>query len=144
MGVRVACRADIKQMLEVDKAVFGDPLSKQQMHSICVHPASLVFVAEEGEEVVGFLLAYSDSCAAEIVRIAVHPKYRRSGHAKRMVERLSEAIGEDMSIEIKAAGDDIIPWLDACKFSPVENYPSARLYRRGWRFARAPMLKYRM
>jgi len=144
MSARVACRGDVKHIHQLDGVVYGEPLSRQQINAICIHPASLVFVAEYGEELVGYLLAYTDSCAAEIMRIGVHPAYRRSGHARDMVEQLAATIGEDMSIELKAAGDDIVPWLKACGFSPVEDYsPPVRLYRRGWRFSRAPMLKYR-
>jgi ribosomal protein S18 acetylase RimI-like enzyme len=145
MTVRVACMGDISQMEVVDRAVYGDPLSRSQMSGICAHPASAVFVAEDEDAVVGYILAYTDSCAAEIMRIAVHPDHRRLGHGRELVSRLAEMIGEDMSIEIKVAPDKgLASWLHACEFQKVESHKNHDLYRRGWRFSRAPMLKFRM
>ena len=75
------------------------PQGRDQREALCremAGPGAVFFAAEEGDTLVGAVLGTHDGRKGWINRLAVHPEYRRSGVASRLVEaveRRFEALG---------------------------------------------------
>lgn len=67
---------------------FGEAWTAAQCAGLMVMPGSVLFVAHEGTEIVGFALVRSILEEAELLLIATHPKHRRRGVAKNLIQFL--------------------------------------------------------
>lgn len=67
---------------------FGEAWTAAQCAGLMIMPGATLCVAHEGTEIVGFALLRSILEEAELLLIATHPKHRRRGVAKSLIEFL--------------------------------------------------------
>lgn len=77
---------DIEQVAEIEKAVFSSPWSSQSFESFIKGALGQFFVAETGNEIIGYCGAYKILPEAEITNVAVSDEYRRMGVAQKLIE----------------------------------------------------------
>ncbi len=144
MQFRRLTKADLEDVMLLEHVVFESrAMTFKSLRTTCAAVSTESFVAIISDVVVGYVICHRDGHTVEIVRMAVLPTARRMGIGKSMIGQLAKAIGDDSTIESRAMGE----WeqfLKACRFKPVHKYPGGQtLYRRGWRFKRAPDLCHR-
>ncbi len=144
MNVRIACRADIAQILYLENEMFSDPLTKREANGMYAHADSRVWVCEWHKEICGYIFCLSDTCAAEILRIGVPRAWERRGIGKTLVLHAAQSYGDDVSLEMHTGNKELKGFLMKLNFTIVADFGGAQLYRRGWRFSRPPQLKYRL
>jgi ribosomal protein S18 acetylase RimI-like enzyme len=88
--IRQANPADLEQVLELwDQArspAAVTPDTKQALVALIDHPGSALLVAELDDHVVGSLVVGWDGWRGNMYRLAVLPRLRRKGIARRVVE----------------------------------------------------------
>lgn len=95
----------------------------------------------------GFLIVELDYPSKDIIKLAVYPGFRRRGIARELLLEVEEG---DYSIECWVAEKELEAQLFLARngFNAVNDVEAEGiklyLFRRGWRFAEAPDLKYRM
>lgn len=109
--VRRMTAEDIEQVLEVERACFSDPWSRDVFKATLLLPYAYYYVAEispeNGEKrIVGECGVRDIFGEGEITNVAVHYDFRRKGIAKRMLETLlieSSAKGvRSFTLEVRA------------------------------------------
>ena len=143
MQFRRVTKADLGDVMHLEKMAFEDgALSLKEIRITCASTTTEAFVAFVADALVGYVIGKRDGFTVEIVRMAVLPTARRMGIGRAMIGQYARALG-DITLESRARG----AWgefLKACKFKPAIDYPGGQiLYRRGWRFKRAPALCHR-
>ena len=109
--VRRMTAEDIEQVLEVERACFEDPWSREVFHATLLLPYAYYYVAEitrgSGEtRIVGECGVRDIVGEGEITNVAVHHDFRGNGIARRMLETLlKEAVARGMTaftLEVRA------------------------------------------
>lgn len=141
ISIRRMTRGDLDDVLAIDHAVFFQAaISWKELKRIHTNPEYDNYVAESKGLVLGYVLLRNDTVSQEIVRMAVAPTFHRQGIGRALLEIPGTT---DMSMESRAHGE-YGAFLRALGFTRVNDYPGGQsLYRRGWRFKRAPDLQYR-
>ena len=84
----------VPQVAELEKLCFGtEAWSEKSVASELTNPLSLWLVALDGDRVAGYVGSQSVQGETDMMNIAVHPDYRRTGVAECLIECL---IGELM------------------------------------------------
>jgi len=89
MQIRPFCRADFETLYRIDQACFapGVSYSRGELAAFIRHPSAATWIAEEGQEIVGFLIANrGEMGAAHIVTIDVVEGRRRSGIGRALMD----------------------------------------------------------
>ena len=145
INIRRMTRGDLEDVLAIEHAVFFQAaLSWKELKRMHTDPEHDNYIAESKGLVLGYVLFKSDTVSQEIVRMAVAPTFHRQGIGRALLEIPAPAPGPaDISMESRAHGE-YGAFLRALGFTRVNDYPGGQsLYRRGWRFKRAPDLQYR-
>lgn len=120
--VRRVQEADLPIVSAMEKEIFTMPWSEQGFRDALAMPTTLFVVAEQGERIVGYCVAYFAADEAEIMNVAVSPDVRRQGIAHGMLEYVLSAARDAKTRHVV---------LEA----RVSNEPAIRLYERfGFRF----------
>lgn len=83
--------ADLDEVMEIEEASFTSPWSLASfMHELLQNPRALYLVATSGGRVVGYAGLWLIIDEGHITNIAVHPDYRRTGVAQRLIATLAE------------------------------------------------------
>lgn len=69
----------IKQVAELEKICFSEPWSEKSLSEALKNDISHFFVAENNDEVLGYIGIYNICGEGSITEFAVFPKYRRKG-----------------------------------------------------------------
>jgi ribosomal-protein-alanine N-acetyltransferase len=77
--------ADLPAVMEIDAASLPKPWSEAIWRSEIESPFGLYLVLEEGGEVIGQIGVRSILDELHITNVAVHPGYRRRGHARALI-----------------------------------------------------------
>jgi ribosomal-protein-alanine N-acetyltransferase len=85
-SVRPATPDDAAQIIEVERACFHDAWSAAGIHKILGDEKSLVYVAEEGKQIVGYAAAWTISDEGEITRVAVLEAQRGRGLGRALLQ----------------------------------------------------------
>lgn len=87
-------RADashFKEIYVVEAACFSDPWSEQSIFDTLSLPEYVYFAAVNANgETVGYVAMYRALDEGHIVNVAVHPEYRRTGIADKLISKLTE------------------------------------------------------
>jgi GNAT superfamily N-acetyltransferase len=144
MQFRRITKSDLDDVLALDHQVFiQNAVQFKWLRTTCASTATEAFLMDSHGAVIGYMIGVRDGHAVEIVRMCVMPTAQRNGIGKVMIGEFSVAVGADTSLESRGRGD-WAKFLEACRFKPVLEYPGGqKLYRRGWRFKRAPALEFR-
>lgn len=88
MIVRKANRDDTARIAEIERAVFSDAWSKTGIEETLDQQTSRIYVGEEENEIVGYVIAYTVLDEGEVARIAVSSDFRRRGVAEMLLDKV--------------------------------------------------------
>jgi len=83
---------DVAGVLAVERACFADPWSPRAIQEAMHSDGSCALVAENGSEILGFVLARTAGPEAEILDLAVVPRARRQGIARGLLRAVRERV----------------------------------------------------
>lgn len=122
--VRVATEADLGGIVAIEQEVFSDPWPRESFHRLL---SQLALVADDGDEVAGYILAHWAGEESEILNLAVHPEQRRRGIARRLVE---EAVVQLVAngvrlvfLEVRASNEGARAFYDGLGFRQMGWHP---------------------
>ncbi len=100
MQIRVMTIEDYERVYELWMSMPGVGLNdtddtKSGIARFLRHNPASCFVAEEGEKLVGTILAGHDGRRGHIYHLAVHPDFRRQGIGREMVQAVLHALKEE-------------------------------------------------
>jgi [ribosomal protein S18]-alanine N-acetyltransferase len=85
---RVLAKADIPDLVSLEKLCFSVPWSAKQYETVLGNEPFHVFGIRHDAELVGYLTLFAADWEMEILNIAVNPAHRRRGHARRMLDHV--------------------------------------------------------
>lgn len=115
--VREACAASVPELARMEAALFSDAWSEKSLASTLQSSCSFSLIATCDGAAVGYLLASLLAPEGELLRIGVHPAYRKKGIGACLMEHFLTAA--------KAKGCDTL-FLEVRS----DNLPAISLYRR--------------
>ena len=77
---------DIEKIADLEKQVFSDAWTSKSIEETAKQPQAFIAVAMEEERVVGYCIVYHVLDEGEIARIAVDPRWRRSGVGRKLLD----------------------------------------------------------
>ena len=142
--IRQLVRADILDVQAIDKDLFVHPFSRKSLARLTDHPSTSSFVFEVENNVVGYIISSSDMFTSEIVRLGVMRQFQGFGYARALINRLTQHVGPDMSVEFMAPNEEMAFFAQRCDFHVVAHCDGKFLFRRGWRMGTVPQIQYRL
>lgn len=86
---------DLDQIVSLEELCFSNPWSRYVFEAALISPLVYTLVLRNGEQVLGYLMAFPQGPAIEIGNIAVAPDHRRRGLGRQLMsEALRVATGE--------------------------------------------------
>jgi [ribosomal protein S18]-alanine N-acetyltransferase len=82
-------RADFPDVLEIERHCQARPWDRQALDLMLRHDGLITYVAEHGPRVVGYLLADRCCSSFELIRLGVHPEFRRRAVGRQLMARLA-------------------------------------------------------
>lgn len=117
IGIRPMRREDLPRVMEIERGVYGAPWPEASFRGLLRRSDATLFVAERDGEVVGYAACWAVLDQGELGNIAVAPRHRRAGVAKRLMEAVIEDMRgrgvRELYLEVR-----------------VTNTPAQRLYER--------------
>lgn len=86
--IRWMIRRDMPEVLEIEKSSYAPPYTEEQFLTVLRNRNCIGMVAEVGEKVVGYVLYELHKNRLTIIKMAVHPGYRRQAVGFQMIEKL--------------------------------------------------------
>lgn len=96
-SIRNMREADAKTLADMEDELFSDSWSRAALLETYKQNHTKILLAEEAEEIIGYVIAYCVLDEAEIARIAVFPKWRRQGVGRCLLDELRE-MGKEQGI----------------------------------------------
>ena len=93
--VRPFKESDLPDILKLESECFNEPYSKELLLREVTLPITRIFVAQKGEEVVGYVFGWVVGETGELNRIAVKEELRKKGVGKRLLKEFIERIKEE-------------------------------------------------
>ncbi len=91
--IRWKIRRDMGEVLDIEKQSSDHPwLEDDMLHFLREKNSHIGQVAEAGEKVVGFMLYELHKYKMQLVKLAVHPEYRRQGVGTQLINKLKSKI----------------------------------------------------
>lgn len=106
MNLRWLKPKDFAVVLEIEKQSFPDPWTKQDFHRVLDNKNCICRVAEEGDELIGYMVYEYNSTSYNIVNLAVARHYRRHGVAKFLVSGLMSQMSDSCKHRILVSVSD--------------------------------------
>lgn len=131
-------------IVRLEQACFSAPWSENAIRSELTNPLSLWIVAEEAENVVGYIGSQSVLGEADVMNVAVDPAYRRNGVGEKLVNALIDRLRGNgvhcLTLEVRASNDAAIRLYDKLGFVQVGRRPGyysipredALIFRKEW------------
>lgn len=105
--IRPARPADAARLAPLERRCFSDPWSALAFEELLRLPFTVAFVAEQGEGIVGYLIARALAEEGEILNLAVAAELRRQGLGAQLLEAgltaLEEAGVRSVWLEVREA-----------------------------------------
>ncbi len=102
--VRRLTYADLPQVVAIERRAFPAPWSLAMFVLELSKPSGICLVAEDGEDVVGYLVCARYDTVWHVMNVATHPHRRRSGIARSLLDHLLERIGDpraQLTLEVR-------------------------------------------
>ena len=134
----------VSSVAALEKICFSDPWSENSVASELKNQLALWLVAEENEQVAGYIGSQTCGDETDMMNVAVHPDYRRKGIAAELVNVLTEelkAIGSHcLTLEVRASNLPAITLYEKLGFGEIgrrKNYyrnprEDALILRKEW------------
>lgn len=134
----------IQQIAALETFCFSVPWSADAISGELSNPLSVWYVAVEDDRVAGYVGSQAVLDEADMMNLAVAPKFRRKGVAKDLVAHLIQHLKEQnvrcLTLEVRASNEAAIALYDALGFSCVGRRPGyyhkpredALIFRKEW------------
>jgi ribosomal-protein-alanine N-acetyltransferase len=113
----------VAEVLEIERASFGMPWSRDGFLRLMINPDALAYVATVDEKVAGYVCAFIMGEDAEILKLAVRPELRGRGIARALNERcikdLREARCRNVYLEVRRTNSAAINLYEESSFRVV-------------------------
>jgi ribosomal-protein-alanine N-acetyltransferase len=118
----------VAQVAELEKICFSAPWSENSIRYELTNPLSLWLVAMEADALAGYVGSQSVIDEADMMNIAVDPKFRRRGVACALVEALVVGLKErnihSLTLEVRASNEPAKALYDRLGFTQVGRRPN--------------------
>ena len=118
----------IPQIAELETVCFPDPWCEAAVKSELTNPLSYWLVALDSEHVIGYVGSQSVLGEADVMNVAVAPKYRRKGVARAMFLRLQHDLSEkrvhSLTLEVRASNEAAISLYASMGYVQVGRRPN--------------------
>jgi len=96
LDFRPMLEADVQRVMEVERAAFAHPWSEEMIRRELEHEFSTVLLAIRGREgpIAGFAVVWLVHDELHVLNVAVAPEARRSGVARRILDRVESRARE--------------------------------------------------
>ncbi len=112
MEYTIMTQEHVAQVASLEQLCFSDPWSPGAIASELQNPLSYWLVAMDGPELAGYVGSQSVLGWADMMNLAVAPKYRRQGVAKALVEQLEEGLRQQgvscLTLEVRNGNEAAI------------------------------------
>lgn len=123
MRLRLFVESDLPQVLEIEQASFPSPWKGEFFLKELHHAHGWSWVAEKKDTIVGYLCGWFVTDEGEILKVAVHPSYRRCGVGKWLVEEAIVIAGQrgvqTLHLEVQVSNAPAIALYKLCGFHEV-------------------------
>ena len=135
----------VSQIAQLETVCFSDPWSEKSIASELNNALSLWLVALDGETVAGYIGSQAVMGEADVMNVAVAPRYRRQGVAENLVNLLVAALAErgnyNLALEVRESNQAAISLYQKLGFTQVGFRPGyyrnpkegALILRKEWR-----------
>ena len=128
MIIREMNASDVTAIAELEKCCFSDPWSENSIASELNNPLSYWLVAEVDGEVAGYVGSQSVLDAADMMNLAVSPKYRKQGIGQALVENLVQHLQQNnviaLLLEVRVSNAPAIALYEKLGFIQVGRRPN--------------------
>ena len=118
--IRKMTTSDCKMVAELEKQIFSQPWSEQGFLEAILGTTNIFLVAEEEQEICGYIGMYQSLDEGEITNVAVAPPKRGNGIGKQLLESaLEEAKKQNISqivLEVRVSNVSAIHLYERCGF----------------------------
>lgn len=127
MIIRKMTLQDAPAIADLEKLCFSDPWSEKSIASEVNNPLSYWLVAEDNGEIVGYVGSQSVLDAADMMNLAVSPKFRREGIGKALVDTLTQHLIQNdviaLLLEVRVSNSPAIALYEKLGFLQVGRRP---------------------
>lgn len=128
MIIREMNASDVTAIAELEKCCFSDPWSENSIASELNNPLSYWLVAEVDGEVAGYVGSQSVLDAADMMNLAVSPKYRMQGIGQALVRNLVQHLQQNnviaLLLEVRVSNAPAIALYEKMGFVQVGRRPN--------------------
>jgi [ribosomal protein S18]-alanine N-acetyltransferase len=129
--IRPASLADVPSLTELERLCFSDPWSAAGIRETIQYETARTFVAEDENQIVGYVMARISGEEGEILDLAVRPDLRRRGIGRQLLLSVWNALGSEgvreLYLEVRESNRAAIELYRGHGFRPVGLRP--RYYR---------------
>jgi ribosomal-protein-alanine N-acetyltransferase len=120
VNLRPFIESDLPQVLEIEQASFPLPWKEEFFLKELYHPHSWFWVAEKEGSIVGYLCGWFVADEGEILKIAVHPAYRRCGLGKFLLDEIiavaCQREVQTLHLEVRVSNTEAMTLYKLCGF----------------------------
>jgi [ribosomal protein S18]-alanine N-acetyltransferase len=81
---------DLPGVLAIERISFVAPWSRRLFEETLLFPFSVNFVLKREKKVIGYISLYVIGDEAQVLNVAIHPKWRRQGYASMLFSHVME------------------------------------------------------
>jgi ribosomal-protein-alanine N-acetyltransferase len=121
--LRPASRADLAALAALERVAFSDPWTRAQLATALEWPGAIALVAEDDEEIVGYVLGRVIVDEGEILSIATRPGRRREGIGRQLLGAITGAMAAAGAhaawLEVRISNDAARAMYRSAGFAPA-------------------------
>lgn len=118
----------VMPVAELEKLCFSDPWSERSIASELNNPLSFWLVATEGDIVAGYVGSQTVLDETDMMNIAVHPDFRRTGVAEALINALIAELqnlgSKCLTLEVRASNEPARKLYEKLGFAQVGRRPN--------------------